>query len=363
MPTIKRLDTVTLKGPFDDFYRGERGKPRGWTHFDTVLMRIEDQNGVVGWGEAFAYNCAEAVTTAIRTMVCPLMEGKEVGDVAAFTLEVQKKLHIWGRYGITMFAISGLDIALWDLAAKQAGVSLAEHLGGRHRDSLPAYASLVRYAETKPLQAVTALACEEGFADIKLHEPGYDCIEAAREAVGDKIRLTTDVNCGWSVEEAEDILPRLKPLDLFWVEEPIFPPEDYDTLARLGRQFGVPLSAGENACTAVEFARLIEAVAYPQPSVTKVGGVSEFLKVASLAKAAGKTIMPHSPYFGPGYWATLQLCGHLPEAGLFEFLYVEADAWLGRNIPLPKDGQIAIPDGPGIGFEPNEAAIAQFRIN
>ncbi len=361
MPTIKRLDIIVLKVPFDDFYRGERGKPRGWTHFDTVLLRVEDSSGRVGWGEAFAYNCAEAVAAAVRTMICPLVIGKEVTDVAAFTLDLQKTLHIWGRYGITMFAISGIDIALWDLAAKQAGVSLAEHLGGRKRDSVPAYASLVRYGEAKPLQAVTALACEEGFADIKLHEPGYDCIVAGREAVGDKIRLTTDVNCGWSVAEAEAVLPKLKALDLFWVEEPIFPPEDYPTLARLG-QFGVPLSAGENACTAVEFARLIEAVAYPQPSVTKVGGVSEFLKVAALAKAAGKTIMPHSPYFGPGYWATLQLCAHLPDAGLFEFLYVEPEASLGRNIPLPKQGKITIPAAPGIGFEPDEVAIAKFQV-
>lgn len=361
MPTIKRLDAIVLKVPFDDFYRGERGKARGWTHFDTVLLRVEDANGVTGWGEAFAYGCAEAVAAAIRHMICPLVIGREAADVAAFTLEMQKKLHIWGRYGITIFAISGLDIALWDLAAKQAGVSLAEHLGGRRRETVPAYASLVRYAEAKPLQAVTALACEEGYADIKLHEPGYESIEAAREAVGGKIRLTTDVNCGWSVEEAEAILPRLKALDLFWVEEPVFPPEDYATLKRL-EGYGVPLSAGENACTAMEFARLVEAVTYPQPSVTKVGGVSEFLKVAALARSAGKTPMPHSPYFGPGYWATLQLCAHLPEAGLFEFLYVEPEAWLGRNIPLPKDGRIAIPGAPGIGFEPDEAAVARFRI-
>jgi L-alanine-DL-glutamate epimerase-like enolase superfamily enzyme len=361
MPVIKRLDTLTLKVPFDDFYRGDRGRPRGWTHFDTVLVRVEDQHGVVGWGEAFAYNCAEPVAGAIRTMVAPLVVGKEVSDVAAFTLDMQKKLHIWGRYGITMFAISGLDVALWDLAAKQAGVSLADHLGGRSRDSVPAYASLVGYGETQPLRAVAALAAEEGFADIKLHEPAYDCIAAGRETAGDAIRLTTDVNCAWSIAEAEAILPKLKALGLFWVEEPIFPPEDYVTLARLGH-YGVPLSAGENACTAVEFARLIEAVTYPQPSVTKVGGVSEFLKVAALAKAAGKTLMPHSPYFGPGYWATLQLCAHLPEAGLFEFLYVEAEAWLGKNIPLPKAGSIAIPDAPGIGFEPDEAALARFRV-
>src|SRR3546814_16085677 len=87
----------------------------------------------------------------------------------------------------------------------------------------------------------------------------------------------------------------MRDLDLYWVEEPVCPPEDYDTLFELGR-FGVALSAGENACTAMEFARLIPALAFPQPSVIKVGGVTEFLAVAALARAAGKTVMPHSPY-------------------------------------------------------------------
>lgn len=362
MPTIARLDTITLKIPFDDLYRGERGKARGWTHFDVVLVRVEDEAGTVGWGEAFAYNCAEPVACAIRAMLAPMVVGRAVTDVAAFTLEMQKKLHIWGRYGITMFAISGLDIALWDLAARQAGVSLAEHLGGRHRESVPAYASLVRYGESGPLSAVLARAVGEGYSDIKLHEIALPCIEAARAAVGGGVRLTTDVNCAWSVEEADAILPKLKALDMFWVEEPIFPPEDYDALARLGAAHGVALSAGENACTAVEFARLIQAVAYPQPSVIKVGGITEFLKVADLAKAAAKTIMPHSPYFGPGYWATLQLCAHRPELGMFEFLHVEAERWPGRDMPLPKGGAIAIPDAPGLGFTPDDAAIAAFRI-
>src|SRR3546814_18107357 len=87
----------------------------------------------------------------------------------------------------------------------------------------------------------------------------------------------------------------------------------------------------------MEFARLIPALAFPQPSVIKVGGVTEFLAVAALARAAGKTVMPHSPYFGPGYWATLQLAAHLDPVGLFEFMYVQPEAFSGRDIPLPRD--------------------------
>lgn len=358
---IRSVEAITLKIPFDDLHTGPRHKPRGWMHFDTVLVKVTTQDGLTGWGEAFAYNCAAAVRAMVVEAVAPLAVGRSIEDIPAFNLSLQKELHIWGRYGITLFALSGLDIALWDIAARRDGKSLAEHLGGRRRDQVPAYASLVRYGAPQPVAAMAARAKAEGYSDIKLHEIAYENIAAGREAVGDGIRLTTDVNCHWSVAEAETILPHLKALNLFWVEEPVFPPEDYDMLQRLGR-FGVPLSAGENACTAVEFARLIPAVAYPQPSVTKLGGISEFLKVAALAQAASKTLMPHSPYFGPGYWATLQLAAHLEPVGLFEFLYVKPDAFAGRDIPLPRDGRIAVPADPGIGFVPDEAVLERYRV-
>ncbi|HEX6959263.1 MAG TPA: mandelate racemase/muconate lactonizing enzyme family protein [Ferrovibrio sp.] len=359
---IQSIEAIPLKIPFSDLYSGPRHKERGWTHFDTVLVRVTTKDGLVGWGEAFAYSCARSVTAAVNEMIAPLVVGRSIDDIPALNLQLQKDLHIWGRYGITIFALSGLDIALWDIAAKAAGKSLADYLGGRVREAVPAYASLVRYGAPPPIAAVAAQAVAEGYQDVKLHEVTYDNIAAGRSAVGQTIRLTTDVNCHWSVPEAEAVLPRLKALDLFWVEEPIFPPEDYDALKHLG-EFGVSLSAGENACTAVEFKRLIEAVAYPQPSVTKVGGISEFLKIAALARIAGKPVMPHSPYFGPGYWGTLQLAAHLEQIGLFEFLYVKPDAWLGQDIPLPKAGQIALPGAPGIGFVPVDETLRRYRID
>ena len=358
---IKSVDTVTLKIPFDDLYQGPRAKRRGWTEFDTLLVRVEANDGTVGWGEAFAYGCASAVRAAVTDMVAPLAIDRTVEDIPAFGRQLQKDLHIWGRYGITIFALSGLDIALWDIAARQAGQSLAVHLGGRRNDHVHAYASLVRYGGPQPVAAMAGRAVAEGYGDVKLHEVVYDNIAAARAAVGGAIRLTTDVNCSWSLDEAETLLPKMRDLDLYWVEEPVFPPEDYDTLFELGR-FGVALSAGENACTAMEFARLVRAVAFPQPSVIKVGGVSEFLAVADIARAAGKTLMPHSPYFGPGYWATLQLAAHLDNVGLFEFMYVRPEAWTGHDIPLPLDGRIAIPDAPGIGFTPDEDTLRRFRV-
>ncbi len=241
----------------------------------------------VGWGDAFAYSCLSAVTGAIRDMVAPLVVGREIEDIAAFNLELQKRLHLHGRYGITIFAIGGVDIALWDAAAKAKGVSLARLLGGRRRNSVPAYASLVRYSEPAVLAKFAARAVAEGYRDVKLHEITLEAIEAGRKAVGPDVRLTTDVNCNWSAADAERLLPHMKRLDLYWVEEPLFPPDDAAALGALERKFGVAIASGENACTSVEFARTVPAIRYTQPSVTKVGGVSEFVRSRRDGAGAG----------------------------------------------------------------------------
>ena len=361
MFTIKSVEAIALKIPFDDFYEGPRSAPRGWTHFETVLVRVESEDGAVGWGESFAYSCATAVHAAVLDMVAPLVVGRTVEDIPALNRELQQRLHIQGRYGITIFAISGLDIALWDLAAKLAAKSLAEFLGGRRWESLPAYASLVRYGDPAAVAVCAERAVADGFTAVKLHEIEYDCVAAGRNAAGPSVELMTDVNCAWSEAQAEAMIEQLRSLDLTWIEEPVFPPDDYEALQRLS-WLGVSLAAGENACTAVEFKRLFPAVDFAQPSVTKVGGVSEFLAVAALASAAGKTAMPHSPYFGPGYWATLQLAASLPDIGLVEFLYTRPEAWIGQEMPLPRKGQIAVPKGPGLGFVPDQPVLDRYRM-
>jgi L-alanine-DL-glutamate epimerase-like enolase superfamily enzyme len=359
---IKSLTAIPLRVPFSDQVTGQRAQPQGWREFDMALIRAETTDGVVGWGECFAYGCLRAVCAAAEDMVFPMVRDREIVDIEVLNRELQFQLHIWGRYGITIFAISGVDIALWDIVAKISGKPLAEAIGGAQRAEVPVYASLVRYAEPRLIEDIATRAIGEGYRHIKLHEVALDPIAAGRRAIGPGVPLMTDVNCRWSVPQAETILPKLKELDLYWVEEPVFPPEDFRTLHRLQEQFAVPISAGENACTAIEFERLIHAVTYPQPSVTKVGGITEFLKVVKFAAASGRTPMPHSPYFGPGYWATLHLCGLLAEPSLFEFMYVKTDAWLDPEIPLPRNGKLAVPSRAGLGFEPDEKTLQRFRV-
>ncbi|MCY4408663.1 MAG: hypothetical protein OXC15_20030 [Rhodospirillaceae bacterium] len=166
-------------------------------------------------------------------------------------------------------------------------------------------------------------------------------------------------------------MPDPHPYDLYWLEEPIFPPEDFAALARLQQESGVDLACGENACTAFEFRRMLDAgaVRYAQPSVTKVGGVTEFLKVLALAEGYGVTVMPHSPYFGPGWLATLQLLGALPltghpGGGWAESFYTRLEATLYPGLVSPDErGHFRIPTGPGLGAEPDPDVIRDYRVS
>ena len=174
-------------------------------------------------------------------------------------------------------------------------------------------------------------------------------------------KLVTDVNCSWSMDQAHALLPEMKALGLYWVEEPIWPPEDHDALAALRAEHGVALASGENLCTASGFKGIVNAVDFVQPSVTKVGGISEYRDVQAMAAAAGKEIMPHCPYFGPGYWASAQLMA-TSEDGMFEHLYIAPDAYPSGTVPLPVDGHITLPDRPGLGFEPEEAVLRRYAV-
>ena len=359
---IRSLDVVQLQIPFEDGSAGVGLMPTKWNKLDVVLVRLETTDGVVGWGDGFAYVCRTATAAAIRDMLMPLVVGVEIEDIAAFNLHLQQRLHLHGRYGITMFAISAIDIALWDIAAKKAGQPLSGFIGGQERTSLPAYASLVRYGDPELVASYTNRAVDEGYGAVKLHEITLETIAAGRDGAGESAKLVTDVNCNWSLEEAKAIMPDMKRLDLYWVEEPVFPPDDAEVLSSLQETYGVAMASGENACTSVEFARTAGRIKFVQPSVIKVGGVTEFLKVCDIAGAQGSKVMPHAPYFGPGYWASVHLMASRDVCELFEHLYVWPEAYLDADIPLPADGQVNVPDKPGLGFEPDAEILRRYAV-
>ncbi|CDG53178.1 MULTISPECIES: mandelate racemase/muconate lactonizing enzyme family protein [Halomonadaceae] len=359
---ICSLDTFIVDIPFFDGGKGIGITPTRWNSLETVLIRLEDEAGNVGWGEAFGYFTADAVKAVIDRLISPLIVGATIENIVSYNQVLQQRLHLFGRYGITLFAISGIDIALWDLKARREQVPLHQLFGNQTRSQVPVYASLVRYADGPLAAEICQKALANGFTDLKLHEITLEEIRACRVVVGDSTPMAVDVNCSWSEAETHSRLAELKELSIAWLEEPIFPPEDYAKLAEF-RGSGVALACGENWCTSMQFSAAIErgAVDYVQPSVTKVGGISEWLSIARKAEDANVALMPHTPYFGPGLFASLHLAAAFPQAIQLEYLFVEPRAWLFDVEGHRQNNQFLLPEGPGLGVTPDHEVLTRYR--
>ncbi|OAF18181.1 mandelate racemase/muconate lactonizing enzyme family protein [Bradyrhizobium neotropicale] len=356
-----------IRIPYDAGVASFRQGASAITALDMVILEVTTDAGLTGWGDAFAYVCPRTTRSAVEEMIAPQARGLEVPDAAgipAVMEQIQRNLHLFGRYGITMFAISGLDIALWDLAAKIKGVPVHRLLGAVRRTAIPAYASLLRIGSPDNIAAECRKALALGYGAIKLHETTAPAVFAAREAIGPGIPLMVDMNCPLSGEQAIAFAKTCQDAQPMFLEEPVWPPEDFATLADVRSNGGLGVAAGENACTEYQFRQMMTAgaVSHAQPSVIKVGGITEFLKVAALADQFGVKIVPHSPYFAPGLLATLHLLA-LRDDGLVEMFYLKREAclWDGRA-DVDATGHVAVPTGPGLGFEPDRGVMERYRV-
>jgi len=357
-----------LRIPYDAGVARFRHGSSGQQALDMVMVEVSTDGGITGWGDAFAYVCPKTTCTAISEMIAPQARGREVPDAAhipAFMEQIQRDLHLFGRYGITMFAISGLDIALWDIAAKVKSVPLHRLVGSARRAKIPAYASLLRIGNDAHIADACEAARQQGLGAIKLHEITVSAVFAARRAIGDGIPLMVDMNCPLNGTDAIAFAKACRDAQPMFLEEPVWPPEDFATLAEVRAKGGLDIAAGENACTSYQFHQMMTAgaVSHAQPSVIKVGGVTEFLKVADLADALGVKIVPHSPYFGPGFLATLQLLSLRSDGFIEVFRMKRAGCLWGERIAVGADGTIEVPTGPGLGYEPDIAVMERYRVS
>ncbi|MEX3815361.1 mandelate racemase/muconate lactonizing enzyme family protein [Paraburkholderia sp. BR13439] len=359
---IVSAETMVVEIPFQLRGTGVGIMPTAWKSLEFALVRLEDERGNVGWGEGFGYFTVDATKAIMDQLILPTLIGTTIEDIPAWNLQTQRRIHMFGRYGVTMFAIGGVDLALWDLKGKREGVSVSKLLGNGQRTSIPFYCSPVRYADPK----LAAMTCEEamkaGFSDIKLHEIALKEIAACREVLGDTRAMCVDVNCAWTKDFIDANRAELEELNLSWLEEPIFPPEDFEALAER-RSSSFPIAAGENWCTTQQFRSALSAGAVDivQPSVTKVGGISEFAAVLDVASQFDASVMPHSPYFGPGFFASLQLAAAFDSVKALEWNFVQPDAWLADVEGIRRGDVVNVPQGPGLGFEPDMDVLKRYR--
>ncbi|HWD76591.1 MAG TPA: mandelate racemase/muconate lactonizing enzyme family protein [Solirubrobacteraceae bacterium] len=346
---------------------------------DALLIRIHTDAGITGYGEADSLpSVVKAIIDAPRSHKYASGLGSLlVGEDPLQPGPLQRRLYegslYYGRRGAVVHAISGLEIALWDIVGKATGKPIHALLGGAYHSRLRAYASTLMPDTPQQVRAVVSAQREAGFAAVKLgYGPlGLDAdldvslVAAAREAAGDDCDVIIDIGLGWrSARDAIDRVRRMEDSRPYWIEEP-FMPDEYGKYAALASAVETPIAAGEQEATAVDFRRLVDVgVEVLQPDVTRVGGILECGRVAELARASGRRCVLHAWSTGIIKAASLHVLAAMPDAELFEYCVQTTE--LNRRLvtdPFPvSDGYVAIPEGPGLGIEVDEDVVEACRV-
>ncbi len=363
---ITKIEPMFIAIPF------EHGAPKpmlgtGSTRgtMDSVYVRVETDQGLVGWGESFGFACCPVTHYIIEKLVAPMAVGRDCDDIGALMFDLHKRLQNMGRNSPVIFALSGLDIALWDIAGKAKGLPVHTLLGSTgKKKTIEAYASLLRLETAEHVHNVCETVLKRGYKHVKLHERAVETTAAARKTLGEKYPLMLDTNCTWTPAQALEMAKKLEPYDLTWLEEPLFPPDDYAALAALRAATSIPIAAGENLGNILDVRRIVEAGAVDivQPDPIKMGGVTECWKALEYARKKGVQAEPHTPWYGPGLAAGLHLIGAMPGECLVEYYFADLAASPLGEMAIPKNGRLQVPDGPGLGISVDEKIVAKYRV-
>ena len=299
---------------------------------DDLVIRVHTDEGIVGIGEVdSAPEAVHALVTApgshaIANSFHNLLVGEDPADVERLWQKMYRGMNYIGRRGIALHALSGIDIALWDIKGKVAGKPISELLGGAIRDKVRAYASMLMPDTTEETAARVAALRDEGFTAVKLgwgplgKDPAHDVrlAAAAKEAagVGD---ILIDAGLGYvaDAKTAIGVARELEQLGVYWLEEP-FEPDEYEAYAELADAVDIRVAAGEQDTTVWGFRELIERghVDLVQPDVTRCGGITELMRIAAFARERGVETVPHAWKSGIIKAASLHVNAALPEVNV-----------------------------------------------
>lgn len=356
---------------------------RGWLYAtrSSCVVEVETDAGVTGWGEC--YGPAAVNKALIETQYAPRVVGRDPFDVEVVWEDLYNRIKDYGAQGFSITALSGVDIALWDIMGRATGLPIHKLIGGAHRKEIRAYATGLYFIDMDRLveEAVEeALEYkEQGFRAIKmkigLGDPKLDVrrVKAVRDAIGPDIALAVDANHSFTVPQAIRLGRMLEELDLLWFEEPISP-EDHEGYAQVTRALDLAVAGGENDFTRWGFRDVIakKAMDIVQPDVCAAGGISEMRKIAALASAFGVECVPHAWGSAIGLAATVQFLAALPDQPpafrpmppMLEFEQTPNPLrdHLVREPIVQRRGIVAVPDGPGLGIEVDREVLARFKV-
>ena len=352
-------------------YRWPRLKPisngmHTYTHSGLGLVKIETDDEITGIGLGGTGKVVKATIERLK----PLLIGQDPIDVERLwhRMWVPKLI---GRRGLTTRAISAIDIGLWDLRAKVAGLPLYKMLGG-YRDRVPIYMAGGYYVEGKGLKELAeemvgyvewgARAVKMKIGALSIRED-VERIKVVREAIGLDVKLLIDANCAYRCYEAIQLAKRVEEYNPFWFEEPVAP-DDYQGFRRLAEQTTIPIATGENEYTRYGFRDLIATGAVPilNADAKVLGGVTEFIKVAALAQAYDLDIAPHG-----AQEIHVHLVAAIANGLILEYYPVRFEPMWGNiyheTLQLNDDGTVSPPSVPGMGIDPNYEALEPYRVD
>lgn len=358
---ITGLDTFVV-----DFYRT-----------NVVLLRVTTDEGIAGIGEATLEGKERAVLGAIDELREAVV-GLDPTAIAKITREVARDWY-WRGGPVIMTALSALEIALWDISARELGVPVSRLIGGTTRDRVRAYANGWFSGASTPedYAAAAVRMVERGFrglkwdpfenfdlvADRRQLDRALEQVAAVRAAVGREVELFIEGHGRFDVAHAVQIARELEPFEPVWFEEPC-PPDNLDALVDIRRRSRVPIAAGERWFGRQGFAPALarQAVDYVQPDVTHAGGIGELAFISTLAATHYVGFAPHNPSGPVSTAATLQLGAALPNFRYLEIMATDVP-WrpeiTNERLRLTPDGDVLIPDVIGLGIEIDEEAIGR----
>jgi L-alanine-DL-glutamate epimerase-like enolase superfamily enzyme len=352
--------------------------------FDSVIVKVETDEGLVGWGEAKAGVGSAASAYGLAAIInrdyAPLLVGQDPRDVSrlwdvlyntpreGYAVERGHVLPQLGRRGLSISAIAGVDIALWDLLGKSLGAPVWRLLGGRRAERMPAYASGGWADEARIGEQLLGYVQQGGFRAVKMRvgvmdgEPHQSAarVRAARRALGPDVKLMADAHGTWTVAEARTFCRMVEDCDLYWLEEPVTA-DDKAGLAEVRRASAVPIATGESEFTRHDFREIAElrGADVLQPDLAIAGGLSEGMRIGAIASAFNLRLAPHLWSGAPAFAAGIALAASQSAGFILEYS-------LGANPLLHDlvhesfavvDGQLEIPDRPGLGITVDEEFV------
>jgi D-galactarolactone cycloisomerase len=374
---ITSVETVPIRQELDEPF----GNGQGWTTArQYLIVRVAAEDGTVGYGECWGPIAGNQ--QVVEKIIAPLVVGQDPLATGRLWQEVLFKLR-WSYHSFAPYsALSGIDIALWDLKGKLMGRPVYELLGGAFRTQVPAYATGHYFRRVDRLEEQIDVVRKEavenlgkGFRRLKLKiglgllgwgpEADIALMQAMREEVGDEIPIMVDANCAYQIPAAMKVGRAAEELDIGWFEEPL-PPTDIDGYCQLSRDLDVPIAGGESWALLSEFADIFRrrAVTVAQPDVCSAGGITEVKRIADLANALNISCYPHVWGTPIAIAASLHVLATLPGEVLLEFDQSAnpiRERLLSRVVAVNAQGSVEVPTGPGLGIEVDEDQLEAFR--